>query len=164
MDAFDRYRAQASFGALDGLRCLCIVAVVWHHSVAIDFDLPIAGRGFLGVDLFFVISGYLIVTLLLREHRRTGTISLRNFYIRRTLRIFPVYYAIVFALSLYYWLVNTDSEVGQQFLKDIPIYLTYTGNFFHPGWAVVWSLAAEEQFYLVWPQICLLYTSDAADE
>ncbi len=151
--AHDRYRSQRSFGALDGLRCICIVAVVWHHARPLT-DLPtLATRGFLGVDLFFVISGFLIVTLLLRERDQTGGISLQKFYIRRTLRIFPVYYAIVLALGGYYAFVANGSEVGDAFLRDFWIYLTYTGNFFFLGWGVVWSLAAEEQFYLVWPQV-----------
>jgi len=75
------------------------------------------------------------------------------FYARRTLRIFPVYYGMCFALAAYYTFVNSGSSVGQDFLDDLLIYLTYTGNLFVVGWAIVWSLAAEEQFYLVWPQI-----------
>ena len=66
-----------------------MLAVIWHHTVPYQyFALPITNRGFLGVDLFFVLSGFLIVTLLLRERARRGAISLRRFYARRTLRIF----------------------------------------------------------------------------
>ncbi len=144
---------QKSFGALDALRCLAIVSVVWHHSGPFVDYLPISSRGFLGVDLFFVISGFLIVTLLLREKSANGDISIRNFYIRRSLRIFPLYYGMVFLLLAYFLFVNPSSNVGKTFVQDIWIYLTYTGNFFVIGWTVVWSLAAEEQFYLVWPQV-----------
>lgn len=140
-----QYVAQRSFGSLDGLRCLSIVAVLWHHGKpSIDFP-TIATRGFLGVDLFFVISGFLIVTLLLRERDQIGQISLKKFYVRRTLRIFPVYYLLVCTLALYYSFVASDSSVGDQFLSDLWIYLTYLGNYFFLGWAIVWSLAAEEQ-------------------
>ena len=95
MSAYTTYIAQKSFGGLDALRCASIVAVVWHHSAPFLATLPFTGRGFLGVDLFFVISGYLIVTLLLREKAKTADIAIKAFYIRRTLRIVPVYYGLV---------------------------------------------------------------------
>src|SRR5882672_6045500 len=86
------------FPLLDGLRAVSIVGVVWHHAGgALHFSGPLS-RGYHGVSLFFVISGFLITTLLLRERSRTGAISLRKFYLRRALRIFPLYYAV---LALY---------------------------------------------------------------
>src|SRR5260221_295593 len=94
------YLAIRTFGSLDGLRALSILAVVWHHTQEGFHFLPIAYRGFLGVDLFFMISGFLIVTLLLRERRRTGTISVKKFYIRRFLRIFPPYYAVLTLVAI----------------------------------------------------------------
>lgn len=89
---------QRTFGSLDGLRAISIIGVVWHHTGA-DTGLRGMTRGFLGVDLFFVISGFLIVSLLLRERRRTGAISLRAFYARRLLRIFPLYYGVLGTLT-----------------------------------------------------------------
>src|ERR1700704_3713381 len=79
-----RFENNKTFGSLDGLRAIAILAVLWHHHA----NNAVAGwkittHGFLGVDLFFTISGFLIVTLLLRERRRTSTLSLRNFYVRR---------------------------------------------------------------------------------
>lgn len=139
------------FGALDGLRALSILAVVWHHSAESLPYWPASDYGFLGVDLFFVISGFLIVTLLLRERDRRGKISLRNFYIRRTLRIFPLYYAVLFAMAVGYGLLHSHSEFGRRFVSELPIYLTYTGNLFPVSFFIAWSLAAEEQFYLLWP-------------
>lgn len=151
--AHRRFRDQAKFSALDGLRCISIVAVVWHHSAADLFNQDVSSRGFLGVDLFFVISGFLIVTLLLREKSTSGEFSRSRFYMRRFLRIFPLYYGMVLSLAALYFYLGDRSETGQQFLSDLVIYLTYTGNFFILGWGIVWSLAAEEQFYTVWPQV-----------
>ena len=88
------YLERVRFGALDGLRALAIMAVLIHHSALARVTGPWS-RGFLGVDLFFVISGFLITTLLVRERERDGRISLRGFYWRRTLRILPLYYLVV---------------------------------------------------------------------
>ncbi|WP_188149410.1 acyltransferase family protein [Teredinibacter waterburyi] len=140
--------------SLNGVRCLCILGVLWHHAA--DFkNLPnITLLGYLGVDMFFVLSGYLIVTLVLREKSRTGEFSLRNFYIRRTLRIFPVYYGTLLAVSALYFIFKPADESTQVLAETLPYYLTFTAN-----WALIhaanmgiyWSLATEEQFYLVWP-------------
>jgi len=81
------YLGRKRFGSLDGLRCIAILSVIWHHSN--DTSIPFLRRGFLGVDLFFVLSGFLIVSLLLREADHKGRISLTSFYARRTLRTFP---------------------------------------------------------------------------
>jgi peptidoglycan/LPS O-acetylase OafA/YrhL len=149
-EILNKFQQQRVFVGLDGLRFLCIVAVVWHHSVP-DPGFKIGGFGFLGVDLFFVISGFLIVTLLLRERDKVGSISLRNFYIRRSLRIFPLYYAVILGLGASYFFLAPGSSVGQAFLGELPIYLFYLANFFPVVFSVVWSLASEEQFYLLWP-------------
>src|SRR5437870_3157565 len=91
---YGEFRQTRYFGALDGLRCLSIVAVVAFHTLR-GTSSPIVLRGNLGVDLFFLISGFLITTLLIRERSQYGAISLKKFYIRRTLRIFPLYYAVL---------------------------------------------------------------------
>jgi len=145
------FRDKKFFAGLDGLRFFSITAVVWYHSVGYLPGVPFSGFGFLGVDLFFVISGFLIVTLLLRESEKHGTISLKAFYIRRTLRIFPLYYGFILFLACFYFFLNRDSEVGKAFLSELSIYLFYLGNFFPVSLAIVWSLATEEQFYLLWP-------------
>src|SRR5262245_38294354 len=96
-DVDPRYRsylALARFPELDGLRALSILPVIWHHSTTRLLD-GVLGKGPLGVHLFFAISGFLITTLLLRERRATGAISMKNFYARRSLRIFPLYYAVL---------------------------------------------------------------------
>lgn len=113
-------------------------------------------RGFLGVDMFFVLSGFLIVTLLLREQSTVGKISLRKFYVRRALRIFPVYYGILLLLTLYYWLFKSQADSSSIFFSVLPFYVTFTSNWSlvqAHGFGITWSLAAEEQFYLFWPAI-----------
>ena len=148
-------RGSHMFGSLDGLRCASIIAVIWHHTAqgALEW-LPGASRGFLGVDLFFVISGFLIVTLLLRERSATGSISLRNFYGRRSLRIFPIYYALLALLALYFLLARGSGQ-ATAFLAELPYHATYTSNFIVAStlMAITWSLSMEEQFYVVWPPV-----------
>jgi peptidoglycan/LPS O-acetylase OafA/YrhL len=97
--AYETFRRTKTFGSLDGVRASCIFAVLWHHSPHPPTAVPILGMGFLGVDMFFVVSGLLIVTVRLRERARAGSISLKNFYARRTLRIFPIYYMVVFGMT-----------------------------------------------------------------
>jgi peptidoglycan/LPS O-acetylase OafA/YrhL len=151
--AFDRFQATRIFGSLDGLRALSILAVLWHHTARAEGGSLLAGRGFLGVDLFFVISGFLIVTLLLREQRRTGAISLRGFYLRRCLRIFPPYYLMLLVVGLMAWLRRGESSEGV--LRDLPFALLYASNLVPMSslLAITWSLAAEEQFYLLAPAL-----------
>lgn len=143
------YLGTRTFGCLDGLRAISILAVVWHHA----FPPSETGRGFLGVDLFFVISGFLIVTLLLREHDRRGAISLRAFYMRRCLRIVPLNWFVILAL----W-AGTSFTQGEEAAKvhhDVPHALLYLANWLPmlSMLQVTWSLAAEEQFYVVWPLV-----------
>lgn len=148
----ESYRPQ-----LDGLRALAVTAVVVHHlslieSVKLSFE---------GVRLFFVLSGFLITGILLRcrdatdegEHSILGTA--RQFYIRRFLRIFPLYYGTLAVLYLI--------EVEPWFRGEIGWHLAYLTNVLivsHDGWVGLtshfWSLAVEEQFYLLWPWIILL--------
>jgi peptidoglycan/LPS O-acetylase OafA/YrhL len=134
--------------ALDGLRAVAVFTVVASHS-----NLPLRIPGDLGVSAFFVLSGFLITRLLVRERERTGEVSIRRFYLRRTMRIFPAYYAF---LLLSYAL---DARAGQLWSNTLLANaLTYTVNYFnafnhHPSTSVAhaWSLAVEEQFYLLWP-------------
>jgi peptidoglycan/LPS O-acetylase OafA/YrhL len=144
------------FASLDGIRCASIVGVIWHHTDASRVSAAISRLGFLGVDMFFVLSGFLIVTLLLRERASTGAVSLRRFYARRALRIFPVYYGLLLALVLAYGLLRPKSENAATFFLLLPFYLTYTSNWIVPQAAnlgPLWSLAAEEQFYVAWPAV-----------
>ena len=148
--AHTEFRSRRTFGSLDGLRALSIVAVVWHHTHP-GFAWAVSRRGFLGVDLFFVISGFLIVSLLLRERDRCGEIRLGAFYARRSLRIFPLNYAV--ALGVTALALATGANTAPALVQDLPFVLTYTGNWVPMAsmLSITWSLAAEEQFYLVWP-------------
>lgn len=150
-DAFSRRRY---FGSLDGIRALSIVAVLWHHTIPAGLEGSFWRRGFLGVDMFFTLSGFLIVTLMLRERDRTNTISMRGFYLRRTLRIFPLYYGTLALVTLLMF-VRPSTPWRDQWLQDLPVYLTYTVNWLGVSTLLepAWSLAAEEQFYLVWPPL-----------
>lgn len=160
--AFAAYRAIQRFSCLDGLRFLCILAVLWHHApvyTAMVDAAPIWSRGFLGVDFFFVLSGYLITTLLLREEARTengrGRFSLRGFYWRRLLRIVPVYFFVVTLVAAYYIGARGETE----YLAQLPFYYLFLSNFLVsdiPLLGPTWSLAVEEQFYLLWPLLLLL--------
>ncbi len=148
------FRATRSFGSLDGLRCFSILAVLWHHAHGGLPELLASTRGFLGVDMFFVLSGFLIVTLLLRERDKTGTIALSKFYARRTLRIFPLYYAVVLGLAVLLW-AEPGGSMDPAYFAELPYLLTYTSNWIEATsvLAIAWSLATEEQFYLLWPPI-----------
>jgi len=151
------YLRRARFGSLDGLRCLAVIPVVWHHAT--PWPPPgLLGRGPLGVDLFFAISGFLITTLLLRERRTYGAVAVGRFYARRAVRIFPAYYFVlgVTAIRALAWM--PPGPVRDHFLRSLPYWATYTANWFvdfdvgHPVvFAFAWSLATEEQFYAVWP-------------
>ena len=106
--------------------------------------------------MFFVLSGFLIVTLLLRERDRTGSISLRKFYARRTLRIMPIYYLLILSVLATYVITRPYSETARSYYRSLPFLLTYTSNFVlieAGNMAIMWSLATEEQFYLLWPAI-----------
>jgi len=148
---YQRFLGTKTFGSLDGLRAVSILAVVWHHTHRGFADWPITRRGFLGVDLFFVISGFLIVTLLLRERRRKGTTSLHSFYIRRFLRIFPPYYATLALVATVAFVKPGEGSAAIR--RDLPFAVFYVANLFpmQSLLAITWSLAAEEQFYLVVP-------------
>lgn len=154
--AFAAYKARTRFGNLDGLRFVCISMVIWHHLPKMGIELPqLFGRGFLGVDFFFVLSGYLITTLLLRESEKTGRISLKNFYIRRLVRIVPVYFFVVTLVAVYFIGVKGHTE----YLQLLPFYYLFLSNFLAqdiPLLTITWSLSVEEQYYLIWPLLLIL--------
>jgi peptidoglycan/LPS O-acetylase OafA/YrhL len=154
--AFVAFRARSRFGSLDGLRALSVAAVIWSHTGGPVVEL--AQHGHHGVTLFFAISGFLITTLLLREKDQHGAIDLRAFYVRRTLRIFPLYYAVLLTYVVAVFALERDSEVGQAFFSNLSYFATYTSNWFvaldgRVIFYFAWSLAAEEQFYLFWPPL-----------
>lgn len=149
--------------SLDGWRAISIALVLIAHGVMCrGFPFPSSDQifwtlgGDLGVRAFFIISGFLITRLMLQEQEKTGSINLRNFYIRRALRIFPVYFVFLGVL------------LALQLAGDFPFprtagiwlkNLTFTTNFGREFDGIsdhLWSLAVEEQFYLMWPTLFVL--------
>lgn len=145
-------KAQTKIPSLDGLRALSILTVLIGHQSA-KLKLNFAFGGQLGVTIFFVISGFLITLLLLKEEEKNGTISLKNFYIRRTIRIFPVYYFLLFV----YFILEVLEVVKFSKLSWITslTYTKYFGITELDDWESghLWSLSVEEHFYLIWPTI-----------
>ena len=132
-------------------------------------SVPFTSIGASGVSLFFVLSGFLITTLLLREHDAHGRIGLRDFYARRALRIFPLYFAVLALYAAITFLTERDAQghlngAARLFASNLPYYATYTNNWFvdlklnEDGqrrviFIFAWSLATEEQFYAFWPPV-----------
>ena len=146
---------------LDGLRALAVVAVVVFHLN--PAWLP---GGFLGVDIFFVVSGFLITTLLVREHARTGRLDLPAFWARRARRLLPALLVVIPFSVLLAWVSERDLLVGigPQVLGALTFSFNWVqiaagSNYFaatSPQLLTnLWSLAVEEQFYLAWPLITL---------
>ncbi|MET1247737.1 acyltransferase family protein [Sporolactobacillus sp. STCC-11] len=150
-------------GGLDGLRALSVLAVIAYHM-----NLPWAGGGFLGVGIFFVLSGYLITDLLIQEWNDTHTINLINFWTRRAKRLLPAMISVVIVVICYVLVFHRS--LLQETWMDARAALFYFSNW----WSIFhqqsyfdsfanpsllkhfWSLAVEEQFYLIWPLLVLL--------
>jgi peptidoglycan/LPS O-acetylase OafA/YrhL len=135
------------------LRAISIALVLLGHLSGTrgfgKLDLGVGDYAHLGVIVFFVISGFLITRLMLSERRKNGCVSLKLFYARRTLRLFPASYAFIACVCLLWW-------VGVVHLQAADIWhaVTYTVNFLpERSWQIghLWSLSVEEQFYLLWP-------------
>jgi peptidoglycan/LPS O-acetylase OafA/YrhL len=145
------FRNARHLPVLDGLRALSVALVFFFHANPTRTAFL---SGWEGVTTFFILSGFLITTLLLREHEDTGQISLRAFYARRVFRIFPLYF---FVLAVHYVLIVL-AGIGQnapQFRAALPYYLTYMSEWApHPPstpFSQSWTLGIEEKYYLVWP-------------
>lgn len=150
--------AHGRLRGLDGLRALAILGVVLYHG-----DLAWFPGGYLGVDLFFVLSGFLVTALLLEERIWCGTIDLAGFYARRLRRLFPALAAMLGVLWVVVPWCAPDAQL--RLLSDIPAALFYVANWWFiqnegsyfdfigrpPLLQHLWSLAIEEQFYLLWP-------------
>jgi peptidoglycan/LPS O-acetylase OafA/YrhL len=157
VDAAPRTKAAAPghIPSLDGIRAASFLLVFLGHAVPIRFSHLIP-PGF-GVTVFFVLSGYLITTLLRMEHDAMGTISFRNFYLRRVLRIWPPFYIVLFVSVI---LVKAGFLSGGTEPAPVFALAAHVGNYWRifkglegtpGGTSVYWSLAVEEHFYLVFP-------------
>jgi len=128
--------------------------VLFSHNVIYDRFThlrPFAVAGFIGVGVFFVLSGFLITTLLLREEERTGSISLQLFYLRRALRLFPALWLYLLVIGLIWLSGGLPDHPWHSLVSS----LLYVRNFVGRGHETghLWSLAIEEQFYLLWPLV-----------
>jgi peptidoglycan/LPS O-acetylase OafA/YrhL len=151
---------------LDGIRAVAVLLVIglhygslWRNASRTQGLLP---GGYAGVDIFFVLSGFLITTLLVGEKSGTGSVSFGKFYARRALRLLPALYTVLAAFVAYSIWINTSmTEVA----KEVGSVVFYVSNFAQvyklphmigSGIGMTWSLAIEEQFYLVWPAVLVL--------
>lgn len=157
-------RTHARFAGLDGLRAVAVILVVVYHV----FPGWIARSGFIGVDMFFVISGFLITSLLLREHTATGGIRLLDFWRRRARRLLPALAVVVTVTATWALLVGGDVLVrlGWQVLGAGTFSYNWVSVAGHSSYFSadtpellrnIWSLAVEEQFYWVWPLLLPLF-------
>lgn len=143
---------------LDGLRGIAVLAVIIYHA-----DVSLLVGGFLGVDVFFVLSGFLITTLLINELTETNTVDRARFYIRRIRRLMPALFLVLFFSVLVSGLFVLDAAYHVR--RDLPWAMTFVLNwsylFFEQSYFVnisrppllqhLWSLSVEEQFYVIWP-------------
>ena len=148
---------------LDGLRAIAILAVLAYH-----FSMGVAPGGFFGVTMFFVLSGYLITNLLVKEWARLGQIDLKRFWIRRARRLLPAMVSMLVVVGS--WVFIQDRALIDRFGVEFMAALLYLSNWYYIFSDVsyfeqfetltplkhMWSLAIEEQFYLIWPVIVLL--------
>lgn len=150
------------FPALDSIRGIAVLLVIVFHTL--PQSLP---GGFLGVDIFFVLSGYLITLLLLEEKSQRESINLGYFYIRRFLRLTPAFTLLVCVyLTVSLWLNSSWNDIAPR-IKEALIAFFYMANWarafdWYPSTVYLshtWSLAIEEQFYLLWPTCFILLTS-----
>src|SRR6202453_894712 len=164
LDATD-YRAEFR-PDIQAVRALAVVLVVLYHA-----DIPGVHGGFLGVDVFFVVSGFVITNVLLRERASSGRISIPGFYARRIRRILPAATVVLIltVFATYHWLSYVTGAINADDAKYVAAFVG-TFRFASIGTQYLtenqppstlqqfWSLAVEEQFYLVWPLLFLLVT------
>ncbi len=161
------------FDNLDGLRFFCFLSVFFFHSFITDniniqqskiylfFKTTLFANGFLGVNFFFVLSGFLITYLLIKEKKSNKRIQITNFWMRRVLRIWPLYFVCVFfGFVIFPFLKKLTGGIPAETANPW-YYISFLSNFDYikkgqpdaMGLGVLWSVAVEEQFYFIWPII-----------
>jgi peptidoglycan/LPS O-acetylase OafA/YrhL len=165
------------FENLDGLRFFCFLSVFFFHSFITDnikiqqsgvyffFKTSLFGNGFLGVNFFFVLSGFLITYLLIQEKKTNNFIQVGNFWMRRILRIWPLYFAcLFFGFVIFPFVKKLTGGIPAESASPL-YYISFLSNFDYikkgqpdaMGLGVLWSVAVEEQFYLIWPIILSVF-------
>jgi len=151
---YDAFVKTRYWPQLDGLRVISIAVVLIAHMG--DYWVP-TFKGALGVIIFFVISGFLITSLLIREEMRTGRVSIGRFYVRRIFRIVPLY-ALALAVATALVLVGGFGDPSAHFLTRLPLLATFNGDLAGGGTFVhSWSIGVEEKFYILWPLIAFAF-------
>lgn len=145
--------------ALDGIRAFAVLLVLLFHA-----GVPFMGSGYLGVDVFFVLSGFIITTLLMKEHAETGHINLPFFYLRRVCRLYPALLLLLLLVLIGFWAVlgipptelkNYPAHAGIAllYLTDVALLMDWM-----PKTSIImhtWSIAIEEHYYIIWPFVLL---------
>lgn len=153
-------RGMPHISALDGVRAIAVIGVLLYHA-----DVPWMPAGFLGVDVFFVLSGFLITSIVMTELGRTSRLDFKYFYLRRARRLLPAVFLVLGFSAILGALIATDAAAALR--RDIPGALLYVTNWVYvftdqsyfeisgrpPMLQHLWSLAVEEQFYLIWPAV-----------
>ena len=149
--------------SLDGLRAIAVTMVMFLHA-----HFYLGKNGAIGVQIFFILSGFLITTILLNEFYKNGTINIRFFYLKRTLRLFPALFTLLIFVLIYAYFIN-NLILKNALFKEITASALYINNLVYgKGWwknynpialGHTWSLAVEEQFYIVWPCLLLFFMS-----
>jgi peptidoglycan/LPS O-acetylase OafA/YrhL len=154
---------------IDGLRAIAVVIVIIYHTNLNIFGHKLFAGGFIGVDIFFVISGYLISSIILKEFKMTGSFSFKYFYERRIRRIIPLFIIVLLTSLPFAWIYLLPSYL-EDFSKSILYSIGFISNFyFHYSGQIygaengifkpllhTWSLSVEEQYYLIFPFIFLI--------
>ena len=155
---------------IDGLRSIAVVSVILYHAQIVIFNFQPFKGGFIGVDIFFVISGYLITSIIIRELNDKGSLSFKNFYLRRARRILPALLFVILASIPFSWVYLYPIDLFN-YSKSILYSVGFASNFFFhfsgleygspegllKPFLHTWSLAVEEQYYIIFP-IVLVFT------
>ncbi|MGH1398223.1 MAG: acyltransferase family protein [Alphaproteobacteria bacterium] len=154
---------------IDGLRAIAVLGVLFYHAKFMLFGAPVLAGGYLGVDIFFVISGYLITRIILKELQERDSFSFAHFFERRARRILPMLFVVMIAALPFAWRSLLPADLVE-YAKSVLAALGFGSNFFFyfatteygadssllKPFLHTWSLGIEEQFYIVMPLIIVL--------